>query len=309
MLETFLDLVSQYDRIIIFRHIDGDGDALGSQWGLYTYLKDKYADKEIFCVGDVTLGYQDLFPSPHNLEDSDFHNSLAIVCDTANKERISDQRYALCDKIIKIDHHIPLDSYGTLNIEDDKRSSCGEIVADLLSEIEDKKPLSKESAQFLYLAIISDTQGFSISSVTSKTFESASYLLESGINPAELSDSLRQIDLNLFQFQASLYEDIKYLDNRIASLLITQKKLKEHNLTTSEVKLFVNLMRNIKGVSMWVLFLEQEDGTYSASLRSKNIDINQVARKFNGGGHLFASGVKNLTEDTMQELLKELNKL
>lgn len=309
MIESFLSLVNKYDRIIIFRHIDGDGDALGSQWGLYTYLKDNYPTKEIFCVGDVTLGYQDLFPSPHDLEDDQFHDALGIVCDTANRERISDQRYALCEETIKIDHHIPLDSYGSLNIEDDKRSSCGEIITDLLSTIEHQRPLSIESANYLYLAIISDTQGFSISSVTSKTFESASYLLKSKINPAELSDSLRQIDLNLFQFQATLYEDIKYIDNRIASLLISQEKLNEYNLTTSEVKLFVNLMRNIKGISMWVLFLEQEDGTYSASLRSKNIDINQVARKFNGGGHLFASGVKNLSQETMQDLLYELNKL
>ena len=99
MTQEFIKYVEAYDRIILFRHIDGDGDALGSQWALYYYLSDKYPDKEIFAVGDETPGYKDVFDKAHDLKDEQFEGALAIIVDTANQERISDQRYDKCKQI------------------------------------------------------------------------------------------------------------------------------------------------------------------------------------------------------------------
>lgn len=308
MNNEFNDFVNDYNKIIIFRHIDGDGDALGSQWGLYYYLKDKYPNKEIYAVGDETPGYKDVFEESHKLSDESFKDALAIVVDTANVERISDQRYITCKQIIKIDHHLPVDNYGDINIVDEKRSSCAEIVTELLLSLENKKALSKEVAESLYMGIISDTQGFSTSNVSNKTFSCASYLMESKINPANLSKKLRAIDLDVFKFQAFAMSNIDYHNDKLATLTIKQADLKKYNMEISKIKFLVNVMKSIKDIEVWALFIEQEDGTYSASLRSHNTDINTVAREFDGGGHLFASGVKNLSEEDTKELSKKLNK-
>lgn len=306
MFDEIIKYVEAYKRVIIFRHIDGDGDALGSQWALYYYLKEKYPEKELYAVGDYTPGYKHVFDAAHEISDDLFEDALAIIVDTANKERISDQRYEMCKQIIKIDHHLPVDDYGTLNIVDETRSSCAEIVTEILYELEDGKALSLDVANNLYRGIISDTQGFSISSVSSSTFKAAGYLMEAGINPALLSQELRQIDLDIFQFKATIMNHIQYIDHKLAYLYITQKQLKDANLEVSEVKFFVNIMKGIRGIEVWALFIEQENQTYSASLRSYNTNINVVARQFDGGGHLFASGVKNLSEEDTEVLLEKL---
>lgn len=306
MYQEIIKYIEAYDRIIIFRHIDGDGDALGSQWALYYYLTERYPQKEIYAVGDETPGYKDVFPKAHLLEDDMFDGSLAVIVDTANKERVSDQRYEMCKQIIKIDHHLPVDDYGTISFVDETRSSCAEIVTEILFELEEGKALSQDVANNLYKGIISDTQGFSISSVSAKTFKAASYLMESHISPSDLSQSLRQMDLEIFKFQSFVMGNIEYRNNQLAYLYITQEQLKEAQLEVSQVKFFVNIMKGIRGIKVWALFIEQADQTYSASLRSHNTDINVVAREFHGGGHLFASGVKNLSKEDTESMINKL---
>ena len=52
MFEGILEKISEYKRIIIHRHTNPDGDALGSQIGLRELLKNAYPEKEIYAVGD-----------------------------------------------------------------------------------------------------------------------------------------------------------------------------------------------------------------------------------------------------------------
>jgi nanoRNase/pAp phosphatase (c-di-AMP/oligoRNAs hydrolase) len=48
-IQTFFQLVEQYDVITIYRHIAPDGDALGSQFGLKQYLLDTYPHKQVYA--------------------------------------------------------------------------------------------------------------------------------------------------------------------------------------------------------------------------------------------------------------------
>ena len=52
MFKEALKLIKKYDRIIIHRHSHPDGDAIGSQLGLATVLKDNFKNKKIYSVGD-----------------------------------------------------------------------------------------------------------------------------------------------------------------------------------------------------------------------------------------------------------------
>ena len=42
-----LELIKKYNKICVFRHIIPDFDALGSQLGLYYFLKENFKDKDI----------------------------------------------------------------------------------------------------------------------------------------------------------------------------------------------------------------------------------------------------------------------
>ena len=52
MFSESLKYIEKYDRIIIHRHSNPDGDALGSQIGLREIIRENYPQKEVYIVGD-----------------------------------------------------------------------------------------------------------------------------------------------------------------------------------------------------------------------------------------------------------------
>ena len=98
MFKKILALIEKHDRIIIHRHKNPDGDALGSQIGLYHVLKDTYPEKEVYMVGDMTPRYAFMLTQPMDeIADELYSGALAIVLDTSAKALISDDRYILAE--------------------------------------------------------------------------------------------------------------------------------------------------------------------------------------------------------------------
>ena len=95
--QAFEKLVRQYDRIAIFRHIMPDYDALGTQLGLYHFIKDNFPNKEVIVVGDNHVTFTPrLFQEMDKVNDSWFDTPfLAIICDVGAKKRIADPRFSL----------------------------------------------------------------------------------------------------------------------------------------------------------------------------------------------------------------------
>ena len=109
---------------------------------------------------------------------------LGIVLDTANIERIDDQRYQLCKEIIKIDHHLVVDSYGTLNYEDSSASSASQLVGTFLKITANE--ITKSGAEALYLGIVGDTARFMYRNTDERTFAVAGALVQEGIDIVEI---------------------------------------------------------------------------------------------------------------------------
>src|SRR5690606_18318780 len=117
MNSQIIDTIKQYETIIIHRHVRPDPDAYGSQLGLKYILQHNYPEKRILAAGehDETM---DFLGTPDLVEDKDYAGSLVIVTDTANTERVDDQRYLNGEKVIKIDHHPNDDAYGDILLVD-----------------------------------------------------------------------------------------------------------------------------------------------------------------------------------------------
>ena len=89
MFEKIIALIEKYDRIIIHRHKNPDGDAIGSQIGLKYILKDNYPTKEIYAVGDAAGRYAFMEDStPDTVADALYEGALAIILDTSAKSLI-----------------------------------------------------------------------------------------------------------------------------------------------------------------------------------------------------------------------------
>ena len=106
-----LSLVKDFDIITIFRHQVADHDALGAQFAMKEYLKTAFPEKEVYALGKSVGPGARLYPSIDEVDDEKVYNSVAIVLDSANKDRVDDARFQKAKCILKIDHHIVVDEY------------------------------------------------------------------------------------------------------------------------------------------------------------------------------------------------------
>jgi phosphoesterase RecJ-like protein len=309
MHRTLRAWMEEAQNICVFRHQNPDFDALGSQWGLISWLKETYPHKNIYALGKHVGVKPELFEKPDDVEDSIIEESLAIILDTANAARIDDQRFVKAKHIVKIDHHPMPDAYAQLDIVHEDAASTSEIIAAILKSFSHDGPLSTKTAQYLYMGILSDTLKFSTTNTSSNTLKMAAYLAQSHLD-------LPFINEELFTLSMTEYKFINYIRTHatieacgLITVFLTLETLKSLDMTPNQAKERINELGNVRGFEIWGLFIEtMEDGTsrYNGSLRSRHVTINDIAARYNGGGHNHAAAVKGLDENTSKTLLDEL---
>ena len=135
MFNKTIALIEKYDRIIIHRHKNPDGDAVGSQLGLYHIIKDTYPHKEVYVVGDMTPRYAFMLTNPMDeIGDELYSGALAIILDTSAKSLISDDRYTLAEATARMDHHLFVEKIADEEVVATSYESCAGLVAKMAQE-------------------------------------------------------------------------------------------------------------------------------------------------------------------------------
>lgn len=306
MNSQIIDTIKQYETIVIHRHVRPDPDAYGSQLGLKYLLQHNFPEKRILAAGehDYTLDFMDF---PDVVGDSDFEGALVIVTDTANTERVDDQRYASGAKIIKIDHHPNDDAYGDILLVDTNASSASELVYELFTYGRDHEnwTMPDSAARLLYAGIIGDTGRFLFPSTTQKTFAVAGELIKFNFDRNELHNGMYEMDRNLLHLQGYIYQNFVMDESGAAYVKITLDVLKEFEVTATETSLLVGSLGNVKGLKAWVIFIEEET-EIRVRLRSKGPIINGLAKEFGGGGHPMASGATAYSWEEADRVIERL---
>jgi phosphoesterase RecJ-like protein len=308
MKQQILDDIRQNETIIIHRHVRPDPDAYGSQCGLAEILKASYPDKKIFVVGETDPSLEFLYKMDLVADDL-YQDALVIVCDTANQARVSDQRYRNGKKLIKIDHHPNEDKYGDVLWVETTAAATSEMIYELYLEGKEKGlVLSKKAAQLLYAGIVGDTGRFLFPSTTEKTFRYASALISEGIQVTPMYDELYKTKQNVAKLSGYVLQNFALTSSGAASMNISKDILSEYDVTPSEASQLVGILGNIEGVKAWVFFVEETD-QIRVRLRSRDIVINELAKKYNGGGHPLASGASVYSWEEAERVLKDLEQL
>lgn len=308
MKRQILEEIKANNTIIIHRHVRPDPDAYGSQCGLAELLKASYPDKTIYVVGESDPALDFLYKMDI-VEDEIYKEALVIVCDTANQARISDQRYKNGKKLIKIDHHPNEDKYGDLLWVDTSASATSEMIYELfLVGKEFGLVLTKKAAKLLFAGIVGDTGRFLFPSTTEKTFRYASALISEGIEFTPLYNELYKTKRNVAKLSGYVLQNFTLSSSGAASMFITKDILVEYDVSPSEASQLVGILGDIEGVKSWVFFVEEEK-QIRVRLRSKNIVINQLAKKYNGGGHPLASGASVYSWEEAEQVVKDLEEL
>ncbi|MDP4085984.1 MAG: bifunctional oligoribonuclease/PAP phosphatase NrnA [Bacillota bacterium] len=308
MKQEILSAIEKYETIIIHRHVRPDPDAYGSQCGLAEILRASYPEKKVFAVGKEDPSLQYLYHLD-KVEDSTFNGALVIVCDTANAERICDQRYHLGDMLIKIDHHPNEDPYGDLLWVDTSASSVSEMIYELyLFGKEKGLNLNHEAARLLFAGIVGDTGRFLYPSSTEKTFKYAGELILYNFSRTELYDKMYELKSNIVKLNGYILQNFEMNGNGVASMKISKVLLDQYNAIPSEASLLVSSLGDVEGLKAWAFFIEEDD-QIRVRLRSKGPVINGVAKMFNGGGHPLAAGATIYSWDEVEKVLSELDKV
>jgi phosphoesterase RecJ-like protein len=310
---SFYAAVRRYDRIAVFRHIKPDYDAMGTQMGLVTFLKDNFPNKEVHFLGDNHVTFTGrLFPETEKLSDTWFDTPfLAIVVDVGDHDRIADPRYAKAKFICKVDHHPCKAEIAKQPILDLDSAAAAEIMTDLLANWKGTH-ISKEAAQYLYIGLVGDSGRFMYSSTTAHTFACAQTLLNTGIDIRTIYLTMYEKKLDDLKVTAYILSHFSVSPHGIAYYLLPAKVQEDLKITPERGKENVNLFSNIEGINAWCSITEDpnpKDWCWRISIRSKMKDISGVAFKWGGGGHAQASGakIKDLTE--LDAFISDLDKL
>lgn len=307
-IEKSIELIKQFDTIIIHRHSSPDGDAIGSQIGLRNVLQFNFPEKHIYAVGDAPGRYSFVEDAiMDDIGDETYQGALAILLDMGASHLVSDDRYRLAQKTIRIDHHQYVEKFTDFEIVDTGYESCAGLVAGLCMEWGLAVP--SNGAKALFTGMVTDSGRFRYDSTNSRTFRIASFLFEQGFDASDIYTNLYQDDLKMIQLRASFTLRIQLTENNVAYIYTTREQVEEMGVSTFTVSRgMVNTMAEIKGVNTWVNFTETENGVL-CELRSKTQNINQIAVKYGGGGHIKASGatVKNKAE--AMAMLADLDKM
>lgn len=307
MFEEAFEAIKEYDRIIIHRHSHPDGDALGSQLGLATLIKDNFKDKEVYVVGDEATRLPFVEDGMDEIPDEAYRGALAVILDCGSARMICDERYQTAAKTVRIDHHVYCEKVADIDVVDSTfESACGMVA---LFAKECGLRLSVKSATLLYMGMVTDSGRFMFDAVSARTFELAAFLMSQPIDLNTLYYNLYAEDFSEIIENADNMHKIKFTEHNVAYIYTAREDLPENSEAAPVVSTgMVGLMRDIKGVFVWVNFTESDDGVH-CELRSNRYNINPVAVKYGGGGHKKASGCVVPDRETAMQLLADLDAL
>lgn len=322
MTNTFAPIIEKINlakTIVLLVHESPDGDAIGSIIGLYRALckHNKNVDafiesKPINCEFLLNSIGQEIKAFDKIDYSTEYDLCIALDCGDLKRLGEAEALFNNAKDTIVIDHHYTNESFANANYIDASASATGELVYELLNEM--NVSLDKEIATALYSAIVSDTGNFRHNNTNRRTFKIAGELIEYEIDISKISYHMfSETSLNRMKFMGRLLQDIElFLDGKLAILAATKADIDTYSLEQSELDGMVDYARYVKGVEVGV-FIKPYKDFYKISLRSNGrVDVSQIAGVFNGGGHKFASGCRIYADDVndvKQQLVLEFSKV
>ena len=306
--------INNAKKILIVSHVNPDGDTLGAMCALKLFIGKK-ADTLIQNLTGAPETYNFLpeINLSKNLNNVDDIYDLVICVDIAAIDRVVQKARWIFDNAkmtINIDHHKTNNGYAKINWIIPDASSAGEVLFNMLREQDVK--ITKEIAECLYVSILTDTGGFRYENTKPETLEAAAQLIKLGVDNADLAKKCYNTKpKNMIMFQAAIISKTQFMfNNRVALAAIAQEDLERFNANNEFTEGIAETLRTIKTVEVSAVLKESESQTTKVSLRSDRVDVCQIVKKFNGGGHIHAAGctIKKPLRIAQEMLICEIEK-
>jgi phosphoesterase RecJ-like protein len=311
-----LDQLKKFSSFLVVAHIHPEGDSIGSQLAMANLLKSMGKKVRIVNSDNVPknllfLPGSDQVMTLKDIKQEEIEFDSAVVLDCPTLDRIGDVRQLLENLfIISIDHHVSNENFGDINWTDAHASSAGEMVYELFKK--SQIDIDDESALCLYVAIMTDTGSFRYSNTTVDTHQIIADLLKSGINPTKVYETIYETKpFEVMKLLAEVLMNLKRSDDgKCVWFKVTDQMLSRNNLKAEATEDFIAFVRMVEGAEVVAFLRELSENKVKVSLRSKtDIDVNQIASVFGGGGHRAASGcvIENSIEQAEKLLIEQIN--
>ena len=310
-----LEFIDHNDSFLVSAHINADGDAVASVIAigvLLGHLKKRYYmvlhDAQIDNRFSYLKNFNRIITYNFAL---DLQLKSAIILDVPGVKRLGDVEKLLPNrsKTIKIDHHPEEDDFAAISMSDESASSTTQLVYEIIDQA--KITFDLDLAQAIYTGIVYDTGRFSYSNTTSRDMYICGEMIDAGVQPSKIND--RIFFENSFEairtIGKGLSEMENYLDGAVNVIYLDHSTMSRDR--NGEIEELANYSVAIRGGKVGIFIREIRPRFHKISLRAKaDIDVNQIAKKFNGGGHTRAAGCRldGTKREVIEKILAEIKK-
>jgi bifunctional oligoribonuclease and PAP phosphatase NrnA len=316
-LEAIVAALRGHDRFLVVTHENPDGDALGSMLAMTLALRQVGKDTEMVLMGEAPLPGEYHFLQLDGLlrePPADAADRVLVAVDCAKADRIGHGHVELLAQaplVLDVDHHHDNTRFGTVNLIVAKASSTGEVLRDIFGEL--GVELTPEIAEPLYVALVTDTGRFQYSNTTPKALRLAAELVESGADVhAVFQEVYESVQFAKLKLLARALERARVLEGgRIVVSYLLRTDFSEVGAAEPYSEGIIDYLRAVEGAELAVLIREppRDSGpTHRVSLRASidELDVSQIARSFEGGGHPQAAGFSSeKSVDEITELVRQ----
>ncbi len=303
------DMLSEARSILIFPHVNADGDAVGSAAALCRALRNMGKDAWVMMNEEVS-SYLSFMDTQFCTTDTDCvaNPDICVCVDCAETKRFPNSagKYNEGKMKLCIDHHASDKGFGDYYYIDGDASAAAQIIYELLNEMQVN--FDRNIVNSLYTGIITDTGNFKHANTTPQIHEIAADLMAKGVDHMEIMINLYQkVNLNSIKLQAQILDRMQiFAEGKAAAAYVTEDMLEATGTTLEDAEGVADVLRSLDGVEIAAFFKDKGD-SIKASLRSKSYaNVDGIAAKFDGGGHVKAAGCT--LHMSMQEALEALKK-
>ena len=306
-----IDFIKKYQSFALSCHINMDGDAAGSAFGLahvlremgktvYVYNHDP-VPKNLFFLSGIEQLIRDIKLIPQV--------QACIVLDSGELSRTGEdfEQYAKSKPILNIDHHQTNSNFGDVNWVMPEKSSVGEMITEMVLEMgEEIKP---DAALCFYTSIMTDTGSFQFSNTGAKTLHAAGDLVERGADPEAAAKAYyHSKPASHLILLAKCLQTLEFnVDFTRGDLVLNRDIFKETNTDGTASDGIINLINDIESVKIAITYRQLELKKWKISMRSNGeVDVASIAEMHGGGGHKRAAGCVVLGEiDSVKKKIRD----
>lgn len=315
-------------RAVITTHLNADGDGAGCEAALVAWLRANGSEAWIINPTPFPDTFRFLLEDPSWVVEAGSKRAqtlcdqadLAVVVDTGEVPRIGRVRSLIRElQTVVVDHHPPGDQpIGGLSLRDPEACATGELIFDIL--LAANGPWPRLALEGMYVAILTDTGSFRFTNATPASHRVAAELIAMGVDPEEMYGRIyAAAPVRRLRLLQKALETLEFDEAMgIAWMVVPQDALVALGATQEDLEGLVDVPRGIQGAHVGLLFRQATTGEVKVSFRSNGpVNVNELARRFGGGGHVKASGamvpgpmsqaVEVVVQATREAVARDLN--